>query len=513
MRFLNLINNKLKYALILGLAFALQGCGQGESLVDGSDNVGPIEFPVDFELSAASYATLEGFNGGFASIISNPQTTGNSSDQVVEYIKNGQESYGGFFFLLPEDIDFSQGTTFTVDVWSSQSRNVLLKIESETGSIADLEVSHSGGSSWETLTFDLSSLVKESTSDAVKIVVIIDNGTVGAGGTDWTFYIDNIVQTSVEQPLTLTVAASSATDVKLTGPFWGWDPAGGPTAQDNGDGTWTVTLDPVPTADMEYLWVVDGVQENITDNSPQDYSCTPVTDNSTYANRQWTVGSGNVTDDIYDSCIQPLNLTVQASGANSVRITGPFWGWDPSGGPTATDNNDGTWTVTLDPAPSADMEYLWVVDGIQENITDNTPQDYSCTPVTDNSTYANRQWTVGSPDVEDDIYDSCTSPLTLTVSVSSASDVRITGPFWGWDPAGGPAASDNSDGTWTVTLDPPPSADMEYLWVVDSVQENITDNTPQDYSCTPVTDNATYANRQWTVGSANVTDDIYDSCQ
>ncbi|WP_051640873.1 family 16 glycosylhydrolase [Thiomicrorhabdus sp. Milos-T2] len=315
------------------------------------------------------------------------------------------------------------------------------------------------------------------------------------------------------QALTLTVKADNASAVRMTGPFWGWDPAGGPEATDNGDGTWTVTLDPAPTADMEYLWVVDGVQENLTDNANPDYSCTPITDNATYANRQWTVGSANVTDDIFDSCAIPLTLTVSANNASAVRMTGPFWGWDPAGGPEATDNGDGTWTVTLDPAPTADMEYLWVVDGVQENLTDNANPDYSCTPITDNATYANRQWTVGSANVTDDIFDSCAIPLTLTVSANNASAVRMTGPFWGWDPAGGPEATDNGDGTWTVTLDPAPTADMEYLWVVDGTQENLLDNSPQDLSCTPVTDNANYANRQWLLDSPNITGDVYDSCQ
>ena len=38
---------------------------------------------------------------------------------------------------------------------------------------------------------------------------------------------------------------------------------GGPVAADNGDGTWTFTFNPAPTADMEYLLVVDGVQEDM----------------------------------------------------------------------------------------------------------------------------------------------------------------------------------------------------------------------------------------------------------
>ncbi|MGB0445636.1 MAG: hypothetical protein ACPGGC_06300, partial [Porticoccaceae bacterium] len=62
-----------------------------------------------------------------------------------------------------------------------------------------------------------------------------------------------------------------------------------------------------------------------------------------------------------------VSLTVTTDGS-AVRMTGPWWGWDPNGGPEAVDNSDGTWTVTLDPAPTENMEYLWVVDGVQENL-------------------------------------------------------------------------------------------------------------------------------------------------
>ena len=58
--------------------------------------------------------------------------------------------------------------------------------------------------------------------------------------------------------LSLTVEASGET-VRLTGPTWNWQAEGGPEAVDNGDGTWTVTLEDV-VGDVEYLWVVDGVR-------------------------------------------------------------------------------------------------------------------------------------------------------------------------------------------------------------------------------------------------------------
>ena len=94
------------------------------------------------------------------------------------------------------------------------------------------------------------------------------------------------------------------------------------------------------------------------------------------------------------SGIAQLSLTVDVScSANptptEVRMTGPFWGWDPAGGPIATDNLDGTWTVVLAPTPIADMEYLYVVDGVQENLVPAMQGGGDCAPVTDFANYAN----------------------------------------------------------------------------------------------------------------------------
>jgi len=52
-----------------------------------------------------------------------------------------------------------------------------------------------------------------------------------------------------------------------------------------------------------------------------------------------------------------LNLTVAVPcGTTMVRLSGPWWGWDPSGGPVGVDNGDGTFTFTFDPAPTENME-------------------------------------------------------------------------------------------------------------------------------------------------------------
>jgi len=117
-----------------------------------------------------------------------------------------------------------------------------------------------------------------------------------------------------------------------------------------------------------------------------------------------------------------VSLTVSVpSGTSSVRLTGPFWGWDPAGGPEASDNSDGTWTVTLDPAPTETMQYLWVVDGMQENLYDNAAAG-ECTAeidgdslITDYSSYGNRVLVIGSGDVTDDVYNACAGTTSSTV--------------------------------------------------------------------------------------------------
>jgi hypothetical protein len=519
-----------------------------------------------------------------------------------------------------------------------------------------------------------------------------------AGGADVTGDIYGSCTGCGPAPLVLELdmscsAITSPGVVGITGPFWGWDPLAGPIAVDNGNGIWTVTLAPAPTADMEYLWVVDGVQENLIQAMVDGGTCAPVTDFANFANRQWIVGDADISDthDQCDACpstcgallsltfddatsidawsevadatlpeatlgwnasgvttgaleisalnsaivgrayifqydnaavnydgatsvqvsfeakistplagtavhfqtnlpgigvttnldIQtgglndatwttytfdypgvgagtnfsmnfnlaagafigsggallidnmqlsctstevaaPVSLTAEVCGApaTGLRITGPLWGWDPNAGPVASDNGDGTWTVVLDPAPTVDFEYLWVADGVQENLIQAMVDGGTCAPITDFANYANRLWTVGAGDVSE-TYGQCAGcsqpPLTLTLDVSCSANatpaaVSFTGPFWGWDPNAGPVATDNGDGTWTVTLDPAPSGNMEYLWSVDGVQENLIQAMIDGGDCAPVTDFVAYANREWAAGEPDVAD-TFGQCE
>lgn len=227
---------------------------------------------------------------------------------------------------------------------------------------------------------------------------------------------------------------------------------------------------------------------------------------------------------------EDATFTVTAPGATSARITGPWWGWGATG-PEAEDNGDGTFSVTWNPGDDGTVfEYLWIVDDVQENFIDNTATgtnddgttyDYIvslvCAPITDGVTYANRVWLGGDGD-RSDVYEDCSSPtptalpLTLTVE-ATGTEVRLTGPWWSWAADGGPIAADNGDGTWSVAFDAPVTASLEYLWVVDGVQEVLTDNAANG-ECELDglnTDNTNYANRFWKYAS-DASADVYDAC-
>ena len=127
------------------------------------------------------------------------------------------------------------------------------------------------------------------------------------------------------------------------------------------------------------------------------------------------LGIGFIPDLGGQSTALVATLDLSCSGiedVTSVRISGPWWGWDPNGGPEASMVSDGIWEIVFDPAPGADMEYKWVINGQYEDLLDfgadllygDGYDDYlngACAPITDYFSYANRLWSMGSGDIND----------------------------------------------------------------------------------------------------------------
>ncbi|MCO6481064.1 MAG: hypothetical protein J5I94_30750, partial [Phaeodactylibacter sp.] len=141
------------------------------------------------------------------------------------------------------------------------------------------------------------------------------------------------------------------TSVSVAGDFNGFDPSANPMTDPDGDGVYCTTV-LLPAGDQEYIFLIDGVEEQLQAGS----SCT-VTD-AGVTNRALTVVAGvaqSVTF-LFGSCDASLsipNITfpdipLSCVGDETVTVTG---GATPAGGvysgPGVTDNGDGTFDVDL----------------------------------------------------------------------------------------------------------------------------------------------------------------------
>ena len=149
----------------------------------------------------------------------------------------------------------------------------------------------------------------------------------------------------------------------------------------------------------------------------------------------WGVASG---DTVYIQKIElfhvmplpPSDLVITTevcgnAGGSEVRLTGPWWSWDPAGGPVAADNGDGTYTFTFSPVSPDDMEYLLVLDGVLEDMVaaGTASGDWSCSPITDSANYAHRQWLISEPYTFSNVYGQCEPCSTVNLNELSSNSV------------------------------------------------------------------------------------------
>ncbi|MEL6652470.1 MAG: T9SS type A sorting domain-containing protein [Bacteroidota bacterium] len=149
--------------------------------------------PLDFESTTVTY-TWTDFGGGAASVIANPDMSGiNTSGNVAQMVKNMDQTFGGSFIDLDGAIDFSTSKTFSVKVWAPRvGARMLLKVENsaDQSQFFEKEMATTTASAWEELIFDYSLINTANPYD--RIVIIFDNGDMGDGSANFTFYFDDI---------------------------------------------------------------------------------------------------------------------------------------------------------------------------------------------------------------------------------------------------------------------------------------------------------------------------------
>jgi hypothetical protein len=409
----------------------------------GVVNLAQMTLPVTFQGTTTDYGVI-GFEGAEASTIVADPT--NANNTVVKVIKSATaQPWAGTTITAAAELGLATPIPFTASnkkmtlkVWSPDAGiTVRLKVEEHGNNTHTVETDAvtTVAGQWETLTFDFAN---QGTGTAAinlaytydKPSVFFNYGVNGATAGEKTYYFDDLKMYSMPATglqITVDVCSIAANEVRMTGPFWSWDPTAGPFAVNNNDGTWTFTLDPIPTTDMEYLIIVNGVQETLISDMQNGGNCAPVTDFFGYANRKWVVGSGNVNIS-YDRCVPcsypDIVITTEVcTPATTVKLTGPIWQWNPNFGPTAVSNGDGTYTFTISPAPNDTLEYLLVKDGVVENLVQEMVNGGGCAPITDYSTYANRRWLLGQGAVAN-TYGKC-SPCSVGIGEISNSNLEV----------------------------------------------------------------------------------------
>lgn len=144
----------------------------------------PVAFPITWEDGDVPF----GFFGGTAfNVIDNPDPSGvNTSSRVGEFVKGTEFSFAGLAVLLDDVVDFSQGNTLSMKVWSPFATNAILKIEAEgdANTFTEGNVAIPVANQWVELEFDFTGA-----QNNLKNLVIFMDTDNNRGGT---FYIDDI---------------------------------------------------------------------------------------------------------------------------------------------------------------------------------------------------------------------------------------------------------------------------------------------------------------------------------
>lgn len=153
---------------------------------------------LDFEKSTNWF----GFDGGSFSTITNPhQNTLNYSNKVGRLVKGAGKSWAGAFYDVEEPMDFITNNTFSLKVYAHKNNaKLLFKVENKANASINysIEKTLTKSNEWETLVFDFSQIPSNAYD---RITLIFDNGVVGSGDLNFTYYVDDLTLYREGDPL------------------------------------------------------------------------------------------------------------------------------------------------------------------------------------------------------------------------------------------------------------------------------------------------------------------------
>jgi hypothetical protein len=164
-----------------------------------------LSLPINFE--AGTYPFID-FDGGVATVISNPKSSGiNTSATVAKIVRNGGATWGGSKIILSHKLDFSTAAIISMKVYSERAGvPVLFKLEGDAQT--ELSVNTTVANQWETLTWDFTGKPSNTYNT---LVFMFDFGTLGDGSANSTFLFDDIQLIAGLAQISLPVTFDAAT--------------------------------------------------------------------------------------------------------------------------------------------------------------------------------------------------------------------------------------------------------------------------------------------------------------
>ena len=147
--------------------------------------------PIDFESGLIVTSTFVNFDGGTASVVANPQSSGiNVSSKVGKIVRNGGTSWAGSKIILSSNLDFSTNSIIGMKVYTSAPVGTTIKFKLEGGGNTERDVQTTVSNAWEELKWDFTG----EPSNFNTLVFMFDFGNVGDGTANSTFLFDDIQQ-------------------------------------------------------------------------------------------------------------------------------------------------------------------------------------------------------------------------------------------------------------------------------------------------------------------------------
>tara|TARA_B110001452_G_scaffold5189_1_gene4842 strand:+ start:121 stop:1425 length:1305 start_codon:yes stop_codon:yes gene_type:complete len=159
--------------------------------------------PIDFESGLVVTSTFVDFDGGTASVVANPQSSGvNVSSKVGKIIRNGGTTWAGSKVILSSNLDFSTNNIIRMKVFTSAPVGTTIKFKLEGSGNTERDAQTTVSNAWEELKWDFTG----ESSNFNTLVFMFDFGNVGDGTANSTFLFDDIEQifggSQVDLPVT-----------------------------------------------------------------------------------------------------------------------------------------------------------------------------------------------------------------------------------------------------------------------------------------------------------------------